>query len=61
MPLVSVGVPTYNRPEGLRRTLECITGQDISEYWTIIIEWFQQIHVSQDVNVMGTGTLILEI
>jgi glycosyltransferase involved in cell wall biosynthesis len=26
-PLVSVGIPTYNRPEGLRRTLDCITGQ----------------------------------
>ena len=26
-PLVSVGIPTYNRPKGLRRTLECITGQ----------------------------------
>ena len=26
-PLVSVGIPTYNRPEGLRRTLECITSQ----------------------------------
>ncbi len=26
-PLVSVGIPTYNRPVGLRRTLECITGQ----------------------------------
>lgn len=26
-PLVSVGIPTYNRPEGLRKTLECITGQ----------------------------------
>lgn len=26
-PLVSIGIPTYNRPEGLRRTLECITGQ----------------------------------
>jgi glycosyltransferase involved in cell wall biosynthesis len=26
-PLVSVGIPTYNRPEGLRHTLECITGQ----------------------------------
>ena len=26
-PLVSVGIPTYNRPEGLRRTLECITNQ----------------------------------
>ncbi len=27
LPLVSVGIPTYNRPEGLHRTLECITGQ----------------------------------
>lgn len=26
-PLVSVGIPTYNRPEGLKKTLECITGQ----------------------------------
>jgi len=26
-PLVSIGIPTYNRPEGLHRTLECITGQ----------------------------------
>jgi len=26
-PLVSVGIPTYNRPVGLRHTLECITGQ----------------------------------
>lgn len=25
--LVSVGIPTYNRPEGLKRTLECITKQ----------------------------------
>jgi len=27
VPLVSVGIPTYNRPAGLRRVLECITGQ----------------------------------
>jgi FkbM family methyltransferase len=27
LPLVSVGIPTYNRPDGLRRTLECITQQ----------------------------------
>ena len=27
LPLVSVGIPTYNRPKDLRRTLECITGQ----------------------------------
>jgi glycosyltransferase domain-containing protein len=26
-PLVSVGIPTYNRPQGLRRTLEYICGQ----------------------------------
>jgi len=26
-PLVSIGVPTYNRPAGLRRTLECLTRQ----------------------------------
>jgi glycosyltransferase involved in cell wall biosynthesis len=26
-PLVSVGIPTYNRPEGLKKTLECITAQ----------------------------------
>lgn len=26
-PLVSIGIPCYNRPEGLRRTLEYITGQ----------------------------------
>jgi len=27
MPLVSVGIPTYNRPQGLQQTLECITTQ----------------------------------
>ena len=26
-PLVSVGIPAYNRPDGLGRTLECITHQ----------------------------------
>ncbi len=26
-PLVSVGLPVYNRPDGLRNTLECITNQ----------------------------------
>jgi len=26
-PLVSVGIPTFNRPDGLRRALECLTGQ----------------------------------
>lgn len=26
-PLVTVGIPTFNRPDGLRRTLECIRAQ----------------------------------
>jgi len=26
-PLVSVGIPTYNNPEGLRKALECVTRQ----------------------------------
>lgn len=26
-PLVSIGVPTYDRPEGLRRTLSCLSNQ----------------------------------
>jgi len=26
-PLISIGVPTYNRPEGLRRTLSCLSRQ----------------------------------
>lgn len=26
-PLVSIGIPTYNRPDGLRRTLQAITSQ----------------------------------
>ena len=27
LPLVTVGIPTFNRPQGLERTLQCITGQ----------------------------------
>ncbi|MCX7140152.1 MAG: glycosyltransferase family 2 protein [Proteobacteria bacterium] len=34
--LVSVGIPTYNRPEGLRRTLECITAQTYSKLEIIV-------------------------
>lgn len=34
--LVSVGIPTYNRPEGLRRTLECITAQTYKNLEIII-------------------------
>ena len=34
--LVSVGIPTYNHPQGLRRTLECITGQTYENLEIII-------------------------
>jgi len=34
--LVSVGIPAYNRPEGLRRTLECLTGQTYKNLEIII-------------------------
>jgi len=35
-PLVSVGIPTYNRPDGLRRTLEHITAQTYKNLEIII-------------------------
>lgn len=35
-PLVSVGIPTYNRPEGLRRTLECMTQQTYNNLEIIV-------------------------
>ena len=35
-PLVSVGIPTYNRPEGLRLTLLCITSQTYKNLEIII-------------------------
>ena len=35
-PLVSIGIPTYNRPEGLRRTLRCITSQTYKNIEIII-------------------------
>ena len=34
--LVSVGIPAYNRPEGLRRTLECLTAQTYQNLEIII-------------------------
>ena len=34
--LVTVGIPTYNRPEGLRRTLECITKQTYKNLEVIV-------------------------
>lgn len=35
-PLVSVGIPTYNRPDGLRKTLECITQQTYTNLEIIV-------------------------
>jgi len=35
-PLISVGIPTYNRPEGLRQTLGYITGQTYKNLEIII-------------------------
>ncbi len=35
-PSVSVGIPTYNRPEGLKRTLECIVQQTYSNLEIIV-------------------------
>lgn len=34
--LVTVGIPTYNNPEGLRNTLRCITGQDYKNLEIIV-------------------------
>lgn len=34
--LVSVGIPTYNRPDGLRRTLECVTSQTYTNLEIIV-------------------------
>ncbi|MFA7245496.1 MAG: glycosyltransferase family 2 protein [Candidatus Magasanikbacteria bacterium] len=34
--LVSVGIPTYNRPEGLKRVLECITNQSYKNLEIIV-------------------------
>lgn len=36
LPLVSVGIPAYNRPEGLRRTLDCITAQTYTNLEIIV-------------------------
>jgi glycosyltransferase involved in cell wall biosynthesis len=35
-PLVSVGIPTYNRPDGLKRTLECIIAQSYKNLEIIV-------------------------
>ena len=36
MPLVSVGIPTYNRPDGLKLLLQCITAQTYKNLEIII-------------------------
>ncbi|HOG11136.1 MAG TPA: glycosyltransferase family 2 protein [Smithella sp.] len=36
LPTVSIGIPTYNRPEGLSRTLAFITGQSYSNLEIIV-------------------------
>lgn len=38
IPIVSVGIPTYNRPKGLKRTLECILGQTYGNLDVIITD-----------------------
>ena len=35
-PLVSVGIPTYNRPDGLKRTLECMLAQTYTNLEIIV-------------------------
>ncbi|MBK7374561.1 MAG: glycosyltransferase [Chitinophagaceae bacterium] len=35
-PLVTVGIPTYNRPGGLERTLACITVQTYANLEIIV-------------------------
>jgi len=35
-PLVSIGIPAYNRPEGLRQTLACLTAQTYANLEIII-------------------------
>lgn len=36
LPLITVGVPTYNRPEGLKKTLECLKEQTYKNLKIII-------------------------
>ncbi len=48
-PLVSVGIPTYDRPEGLRRALECITGQTYRNIEIIVSDNCSPGEATQDV------------
>jgi glycosyltransferase involved in cell wall biosynthesis len=47
MPLVSIGIPAYNRPDGLKRTLECLTAQTYKNLEIIISD-----NASPDANLI---------
>jgi glycosyltransferase involved in cell wall biosynthesis len=55
-PLVSVGIPTYNRPSGLRRTLECITQQTYPNLEIIVSD-----NCSPDVEVAKVVQSFIEL
>ena len=46
-PMVTVGIPTFNRPEGLERTLACITKQTYTNLEIIVSD-----NCSTDPNVL---------
>ena len=48
MPLVTVGIPTYNRASGLERTLQCILGQSYDNLEIIVSD-----NCSTDINVLS--------
>jgi len=47
LPLVSVGIPTYNRPEGLKAALECFAGQSYTNLEIIISDNCSQLDISE--------------
>ncbi|MCK4914467.1 MAG: glycosyltransferase family 2 protein [Planctomycetes bacterium] len=48
-PLVSVGIPTYNRPDGLRQTLKCVTSQNYKNLEIIVSDNCSPGRETQDV------------
>lgn len=50
VPLVSIGVPTYNRPEGLARTLDCLVAQTYSNIQILVSD-----NASPDPRVSAVG------
>ena len=48
-PLVSVGIPTFNRPEGLRRTLQAISSQTYKNIEIIISDNYSDNLMVKDV------------